>query len=76
MNFVYKGKPPAAPAGSFFLAKWQLLKTSSPAIANGGGMETETDVQSGQVARGGSTDPNELGVSPSFLKQKFQYPVS
>ena len=52
-----------APAESF-LAKQQLLKTSSPDIANGGGMETETDVQSGQVARGFPTDQNELGAFP------------
>ena len=32
--------------------KQQLFKTSSPDIANGRGMETETDVQSGQVAWG------------------------
>ena len=42
MNFVEKGKPPAAPAGRLFLAKQQLLKTSSPDITNGAGMETET----------------------------------
>ena len=60
VNFVRTRKPPAAPAGSF-LAKQQLSKTSSPDIANGGGMETETGVQSGP------TDPNDLGASPSFL---------
>ena len=47
VNVVYNRRP----LQGAFLAKQQLLKTSSPDIANGGGMETEMDVQSGQVAR-------------------------
>ena len=57
-------------------AKEQLCKTSSPDITNGGGMQTETDAQSGQVARGFPTVPNGLGAFPSFLKQKLQDPAT
>jgi len=35
-----------------FETKQQLFQTSSPDIADGGGIETETDVQSGQLALG------------------------
>ena len=66
MNFAHKGKPPAAPSGRFF-GGTAAFKTSSPVIANGSGMGTETGVQSGPVARGFSTDPNDLRAFSSFL---------
>ena len=68
VNLVCKGKPSAARTGSFF-GETKAFKTSSPDVANGGGMATETDVQSRQVARGLNTDPNDYGSFLSFLEQ-------